>query len=233
MPRTRYTLREDVGNPREWAFTWAIADDVTFSSECGFCGRTEIRLTYEVVRGPASLWICPLCASRHPVTAILDGHQLDIREARDQVHGLTARLKQRTCQEAIRKVQALLNDPAIDEILAYFERNLQLSPERAARLFAVLPLVSEEIDPSVFDIQTRSAAHQEEFGALEEAARAAVWPALTNVQRKRLAALGFAPAGAATRRTAGRRIGLSDELPGRRMSALRQAARLKPTQKML
>jgi len=231
MPRTRHTLREDVGNPKEWSFTWAIADDVTFSSQCGFCGRSQIRLTYEVVRGPASLWICPLCASRHPISATLDGRRLDIREVRDQVHGLTARLKQRTCQEAIRKVQAIVNDPAIDEILVYFDRNLQLSPERAARLFAVLPIIGEEIDPSVFDIQTRSAAHQEEFGALEEAARAAVWPALTSVQRRRMAALGFAPAGVASRRSEGRRVRLSEELPGRRMTALRQSARLKATQK--
>ena len=69
------------------------------------------------------------------------------------------------------------------------------------------------------------------FAALEEAARAAVWPALTSVQRRRMAALGFAPAGVASRRSEGRRVRLSEELPGRRMTALRQSARLKATQK--
>ena len=192
MPRIRYTLHEEVGDPKEWSFTWAMTDDVTLGSQCGFCGRAELRVTYEVTRATDTRWICPNCVARYPVAASLDGYALDAREIRDQMHGLTARLKQRTCKDVILKVQAIMKDPVFDEIVVYFDRNLQLSPQRAARLFLALPLLDDPIDRRIFDVQTRSAAHQEEFGNLDDASRAIVWPALSPVQRRRLASLGHA-----------------------------------------
>lgn len=221
MPKVRHTLNEDVGDPKEWTFTWEITDDVTLGSACGFCGRSEQRLTYEVVRGADSHWICQTCVARYPVKGYLDGMQLDPISTRDQVHGLTARIKQQTCQEAIRKLQGLTNDPEIDEILVYFDRNLQLSPRRAARLFAALPLLAEPFDPRVFEIRTRSAEHQSEYGSLDETSRVLVWPALSSVQRRRMIALGYAPAGVSIPPRNGRRSHVAPQkLPERRMPAL-------------
>lgn len=233
MPKVRYTLREEVADPQEWSFTWDITDDVTLSSACGFCGRTEQRLTYEVVRAGQALWICPTCVTRYPVAGSLDGFPLDPISTRDQVHGLTARIKQRTCQDVIRQIQVLTNDPEIDEILVYFDRNLQLSPSRAARLFAALPLLGEPIDPRIFEVRTRSMEHQDEYGDLDEAARAVVWPALSSVQRRRMIALGHAPASVVVRRSGGRRgFASAPELPSPRMSGLTEPAKLNPTRKI-
>lgn len=221
MSRIRYTLNEAVGDPKAWSFTWAIADDVTLGSACGFCGQTHQRLTYEVTRGEDRLWICQRCVGRYPVGGLIDGAQFDIPSIRAYIHGLTARQKQRTCHEAIRKVQAALPDLPLSEVVVYFERNLQLSPQLAAVLFAGMAQLDEPIDPRVFEVQTRSLAHQDEFGSLDEKDRAVVWPALTPQQRRRLASLGHAPGAARMRRARGpeRR-----ELPASRMPALSEPA---------
>lgn len=202
MSRIRYTLSERVGDPKDWSYTWELRDDVTIQGSCDFCGQTEQRLTYEVARAADRLWICQRCVGRYPLGGVLDDLRRGPRSARAQIHGLTARRKQQTCHDVIREVQAVVSDPAIEEVLVYYGRNLQLSPQRAAILFAALPQLPRPIDPRIFEIQTRSIAHQEEFGALDEAQRTSVWPALSPVQKRRLTALGFVPAGA---RQSGRR----------------------------
>lgn len=224
MSRIRYTLNEAVGDPRTWSFTWTIEDDVTLSSRCGFCGQDHQRLTYEVRRRDETLWICQRCVGRYPVGGALDGAWLDMASVRAYVHGLTARQKQRTCHEAIRKAQAALPDLALGEIIVYFERNLQLSPQRAALLFAAMAQLDEPIDARIFEVQTRSIAHQAEFGSLDERHRALVWPALTPQQRRRLAALGHAPH-AARRVRADTASETAREFPTSRMSALSEPAR--------
>lgn len=204
LSRPRYTLNEAVGDPRAWAYTWTIHDDVTLSATCGFCGQNHQRLTYEVSRGEQTLWICQRCVGRYPVSGALDGEWLDLPSVRGYIHGLTARQKQHTCHEAIRNAQAALPEAPLSEVIVYFERNLQLSPQRAATVFSALAQLQESVDPRIFEVQTRSIAHQNEFCALSEDDRALVWPALTPQQRRRLASLGCAPGSArkGNRRTA-------------------------------
>lgn len=228
MSRIRYTLNEAVGDPREWSFTWAILDDVTWSSACGFCGQTEQRLTYEVVRAERVLWICQRCVGRYPVSGTLDGQVLDSRAVRAHIHGLTARQKQRTCHDAIRKVQAGLSDASLSEVAVYFDRNLQLSPQRAAVLFSAMARMGEPIDARIFEVQTRSIAHQDEFGSLDEAARMAVWPALSPQQQRRLASRGYAPAGARRNARIWERRGPQVNIAGACMPALSDPASLIP-----
>lgn len=102
-------------------------DDVTFGSNCGFCGQSEQRVTYEIMRDADRLWICQRCAGRYCLGGTLDGAVLDQETIRGQVHGLTARLKQRTCQDIVRKVSTGADDQALLEVALYFDRNLQLS----------------------------------------------------------------------------------------------------------
>jgi len=226
LSRIRYTLNESVGDPKDWFYTWAIADDVTLNSTCDFCGQDEQRLTYEVERGEETLWICQRCVGRYPVSGELDGELLDLRSTRANIHGLTARQKQKTCQDAIRKVQPALPEVTFSEIVVYFERNLQLSPRHAAALFAAMAQLDEQIDPRIFDVQTRSIAHQDEFGELDEAARMVVWPALSPQQKRRLASRGYAPAAAMPRPRLRPRRELGLELTGVRMPALTEPANL-------
>ncbi len=221
MVRNRYTLRESVGNPESWSFTWQIRDDVSLSSTCDFCGRDELRLTYEVTREAQALWICQSCVGRYPIGASLDGERMGPQAARAHAHGLTARLKQQTCQDIIRRVQAALPDAALDEIVVYFDRNLQLSPQCAARLFSAMAQAGEGTNARVFEVQTRSNAHQQEFGALDDAGRRLVWSALSPQQRRRIDSLGFAPAGLQVRRPQSRRAPrFESELAAPRMPAL-------------
>lgn len=229
LSRPRYTLNEAVGNPGAWSFTWAVLDDVTLSATCNFCGQGHQRLTYEVARGDETLWICQRCVGRYPIGGAIKGQWLDLPSVRGYIHGLTARQKQRTCHETIRKVQAALPDAPLSEVIVYFERNLQLSPQCAAVLFSALAQLPEPVEASIFEVQTRSLAHQDEFGRLAEHDRAVIWPALTPQQRRRLSALGHAPGRAQARRV--RRPGQEDrerELPASRMPALSEPARLDP-----
>lgn len=224
--RIRYTLNDAVGDPRDWAYTWAITDDVTLTTTCGFCGQENQRLTYEVTRGDESLAICTRCVGRYPVTGIWDGELLDQATTRATIHGLTARQKQKTCQDAIKKIQAAAPDAPLSEVVVYFERNLQLSPQWAAVLFMAMADLAEPLDPRIFEIQTRSKAHQDEFGALDDKGRSAVWPALSPQQRRRLSSLGYAPANHAPRRArpSGTKSARS-QFPGSRMPALCEPAR--------
>ena len=191
--RLRYRLDEAIGRPGDWSFSWSLADDVTFGTCCGFCGQPHQRVTYEIERGDERLWICQRCAGRYDLGGAVDGVQLDPQAVRAQLHGLTARLKQQTCREVIRQCLGETDDPALLEVALHFDRNLQLSPVHAACLFSVMTALPEPVDRLIFEIQTRSKAHQSEFGALDHAARSLVWPALTPQQQRRLTALGYAP----------------------------------------
>lgn len=227
MTRMRYTLNQKVGDPKEWVYSWTLQDDQTISTQCDFCGQPEQRVTYEVARGEERMWICQRCVGRYPVGGIVNGNRLPPHAARAQVHGLTARLKQQTCHEIIREIQRITTDPGIEEALVYFERNLQLSPQRAALLFAALPLLCRPVDTRIFEVQTRSTHHQEEFGTLDDNARTLVWSALSPLQCRRLASLGHAPSG--VRRVLGRKPGQdTHQLTGSRMTDLSEPAGLHP-----
>lgn len=232
MARNRYTLREDVGNPSEWSYSWQIRDDVTLASSCDFCGRTTQRLTYEVTRGEDVAWICVYCVGRYNLGAELDGYLLGPRAARSYAHGLTARLKQQTCSDIIRRAQLELPDSDLEAVVVYFDRNLQLSPLYAARLFSALVQIGEEANARIFEIQTRSNAHHQEFGDLPDAERRLVWIALSPQQRRRLASLGFAPEGTLVRRSQTLRAPRPEVLLSTpRMPALPETASLDPAQK--
>ena len=232
LARNRFTLSEHVGNPQDWNYTWQLNDDVTLSSSCGFCQRATLRLTYEVTRGADVAWICPNCVARYPIGAELDGHRMEPKAARAYAHGLTARLKQTTCQEILRRVQAAAPDAELEEIVIYFDRNLQLSPARAARLFEAMVRVGEQINARIFEVQTRSHAHQQEFGGLTDAERSLVWIALSPQQRRRLASLGFAPTDPLVHRTQVRRLPrLEVQLSAPRNAPLTETASPDPTPK--
>jgi hypothetical protein len=223
--QNRFTLAELVGSPQDWRYTWQIRDDVTLSSACGFCSRALQRVTYEVVRDANALWICENCVRRYDIGAEIGGEMLGPKAARAYAHGLTARLKQQTCHDLIRRVQATLPDAELEEVAVYFDRNLQLSPQCAARLFATLVQIGEETSARVFEVQTRSKAHQQEFGDLADAERRLVWIALSPQQRRRLASLGFAPEGTVIRRSTSRRRSCSEpELAASRIAVLSEVA---------
>lgn len=198
--RSRYRLPDAVGDPKSWAYTWEMVDDARLSSRCHFCGQDQQRLTYEVARGPDRAWICLRCVGRYAVAGAIDGGTLDCRSAREQIYGLTARLKQHTCHETIKSVQQRIADTALEEVLVYFDRNLQLSPMRAATLFRAVRTLEEPVDVRIFEVQTRSVAHQDEYGALEDTDRALVWLALSQIQRRRMISRGYAPAAQTSRR---------------------------------
>ena len=200
LVQNRYTLLAHVGDPHEWRYTWQINDDVTLGSSCSFCGRTSLRITYEVTRGTQADWICEHCVARYNIGADIEGEPLGPKGARAYAHGLTARLKQQTCKDIIRRLQDQLVDPELEEVAVYFDRNLQLSPQWAARLISTLVQVGEETKAQVFEVQTRSKIHQQEFGDLTDRERGLVWIALSPQQRRRLASLGFAPSGTPGRR---------------------------------
>lgn len=194
--RIRHILQDHVGDPRDWHLTWELKDNSTLSGRCDFCGQGELRITYEVrhAETAAPLWVCRRCVGRYPIRAMRDDAPLPPEQARAQVHELTVRLMERTCRDVIRQVQAVATDPALEEVVVYYDRNLQLSPTRAAKLFTALPQATGTVDVRIFEVQTRSSAHQQEFGTMADGDKLVVWPALSPQQRRRLIALGFAPA---------------------------------------
>ncbi|MBD8065688.1 hypothetical protein IC608_09395 [Devosia sp. PTR5] len=191
--RTRYVLDEAIGRPQDWSFSWELKDDVTFGTTCQFCRKNQQRISYEVQRADERRWICQRCAGRYDLGGVLNGVAVDQMTIRATLHDCTERQKLRTCLDVIRRCIDRSDDPAVLEAALHFDRNLQLSPLHAASMFFLLATLPERIDPRIFEIQTRSRAHKQEFGALGLAARALVWPALTPLQQRGLSALGFGP----------------------------------------
>lgn len=189
--------RPDLSPPHagEWTFTGDIEDNGAFTGTCDACAKAGLRISF-VIRHRESgrtRGICSNCLCRRPVSVEVDGAALDVGQRRVLAKDLLARTQSRTCRDAIRQVLQLTTDPALPEISAYFDRNLQLSPRRAAKLFPLLKRLRRSVDPSIFEVQMRGAGHKEEFADLGETEKRTVWPALSATVKQRLATLGLGP----------------------------------------
>lgn len=182
-------------HPGAWMFTGEIEDIGAFTGTCDACDKTGLRVTFVIRHADSgqARRICARCLGRKPISVDVDGVTLDAAQRRAFTKDLLARTQSRTCRDTIRRVLQLTTDPALPEISAYFDRNLQLSPRRAAKLFPLLKRLRLSVDPSIFEVQMRSAGHKEEFADLAEAEKHAVWPALSDTVKDRLATLGLGP----------------------------------------
>ena len=178
----------------DWVFTGDIEDRGAFTDVGQACDKGELRVTFLIRHADGrTRRICSNCLCRKPIAVEVDGAPLDTVQRRSYAKDLLARTQSRTCRDTIRQVLHLTTDPALPEISAYFDRNLQLSPRRAATLFPLLKRLRLSVDPSIFDIQMRSIGHKEEFAELGETEKRSVWPALSATVKHRLAALGLEP----------------------------------------
>jgi hypothetical protein len=193
--------RPDLSPPHagEWTFTGDMEDEGVFTGACDACDKGGLRVRFVIRHGGSGQTrrICTNCLCRKPVSVEVDGATLDAGQRRNLVKELLARTQSRTCRDTIRQVLQLTADPALPEISAYFDRNLQLSPRRAAKLFPLLKRLRRRVDPSIFEVQMRGLGHKEEFADLEETEKRTVWPALSATVKHRLAGLGLDPDGRA------------------------------------
>jgi hypothetical protein len=189
--------RPDLSPPHagEWAFTGDIEDRGAFTGTCDACQKGGLRVSFLIRHDESGQTrrICASCLCRKPVSVEIDGATLDAGQRRSFAKDLLARTQSRTCRDTIRQVLQRTSDPALPEISAYFDRNLQLSPRRAARLFPWIKRLRLSVDPSIFEIQMRGANHKEEFAELGETEKRTVWPALSATVKNRLATLGLGP----------------------------------------
>jgi hypothetical protein len=187
----------DLSSPgsSEWIFTGEIEDKGAFTDACDACDKGGLRVTFVIRHGDSGQTrrICASCLCRKPVSVEVDGTTLDTEQRRTFAKELLARTQSKTCRDTIRQVLQLTADPALPEISAYFDRNLQLSPRRAAKLFPLLKRLRLSVDPSIFEVQMRGTGHKEEFADLGESEKRAVWPALSPTVKDRLATLGLGP----------------------------------------
>jgi hypothetical protein len=182
-------------HPGEWIFTGEIEDKGAFTDACDACDKGGLRVTFVIRHADngQTRRICANCLCRKPVSVEVDGTTLNSEQRRTFAKELLARTQSKTCRDTIRQVLQLTADPALPEISAYFDRNLQLSPRRAAKLFPLLKRLRLSVDPSIFEVQMRSVGHKEEFADLGESEKRAVWPALSPTVKGRLATLGLGP----------------------------------------
>ena len=190
--------RPDLSPPHagEWTFTGDTEDRGAFTGICEACDKAGLRICF-VIRHRQSgrrRRICTHCLCRKPVSVEIDGAPVKLDQRRILAKELLARTQSRTCRDTIRQVLQMTADPALPEISAYFDRNLQLSPRRAARLFILLRRLRLDVDPCIFEIQMRSVDHKEEFADLAETEKRVVWPALSPTVKRRLTHLGLSPA---------------------------------------
>ena len=197
MPLDTVPRRDDLASspPGAWIFTGETEDKGAFTGTCDACDKGGLRVTFIIRHGDTGQTrrICASCLCRSSISVEVDGTSLTVDQRRSLAKDLLARTQSRTCRDTIRQVLQLTADPALPEISAYFDRNLQLSPRRAAKLFPLLKRLRLSVDPSIFEVQMRSVGHKEEFADLGESEKRAVWPALSPTVKGRLATLGLGP----------------------------------------
>lgn len=188
--------RPSRGEMRHWTFTGEVAGHSRRDGICAWCGQTEFCVTFAVRHGVAerTCSICQTCLGQAPLRLEQENRAFSIEEWRDYLSELAVRMLHRTCRTVMRDLLASTDNPALQEVAVYFDRNVQLSPARAATLLLALSNAQMDIDPRIFDIQIRSAAHKQEFAALSDEEKLAVWPVFSTTVQNRLAALGLAPA---------------------------------------
>lgn len=179
----------------QWRFTGAMQDRGRFDGCCAWCDKQDLRISFAVQRhgSDETGQICAACLGHGAARVEHRDRELVGQECRDHLSELSVRLMHRTCRDVLRQLLAESDDPALREVAVYFDRNVQLSPGRAARLLVALAHSELEADPRIFEVQIRSAAHKQEFGCLSEPEKLAVWPVLSPAIQKRLIALGLAP----------------------------------------
>lgn len=179
----------------QWVFTGEMRDRGRFDDKCAWCEKQDQRITFEVrhVTADGTCQICQACLGRGPVRIEHEGRALAGQERRDCLGELSVRLMHRTCREVLRNLLARSDDQTLREVAVYFDRNMQLSPGRAATLLQALSNSKLDADARIFEVQIRSTAHKQEFGCLSEREKLAVWPVLSPAIRNRLISLGFAP----------------------------------------
>lgn len=192
----------------QWAFTGEMQDHARFVDKCAWCGKQDLRITFQVRLGDAddTRQTCQACLGHGPFRVEHEGGALDGQERRDHLSELSVRLMHRTCREVVRNLLTYTDDPALQEAAVYFDRNVQLSPARAATLLLALSRSRLGADPRIFEVQIRSSAHRQEFGGLSEREKLAVWPVLSAAIRSRLISLGLAPERYAAPRLANPRL---------------------------
>lgn len=188
--------QRDHGDTGRWVFTGDLRDNGRFDSRCDWCDKQGLRITFAVTGGSEDEagHICQACIGSGPVHVEHEGRVLEGQERRHHLAELAMRLKHRTCRDVLRNLLTLSDDPALREVAVYFDRNMQLSPSRAATLLLALSASGLGPDPAIFEVQIRSTAHRQEFGGLTEREKLALWPILSPAIRNRLVWLGSAPA---------------------------------------
>lgn len=192
MDHSNRPAQADAG---QWVFTGDIQDHGRFSDKCAWCEKQNIRITFEVRHFGADdpCQICQACLDRRPVRVEHEGRALEGQDRRNFLRALAMRRMHRTCREVLRNLLARSRDPALQEAAVYFDRNVQLSPGRAAAILLALSSSKLDADARIFKVQIRSPAHRQEFGCLSEREKLAVWPVLTPTIRNRLISIGLAP----------------------------------------
>lgn len=179
----------------QWIFTGDVQDHNRFDGDCAWCEKQDLRLTFEVRQAKAdrARHVCQACIERVPLRMEHESRALGVQQWRDYLSELAVRLMHRTCRDVLRNLLTHIDDPALQEVAVYFDRNVQLSPGRAATLLLALSRSQLEVDPRIFEVQIRSAAHKQEFACLSEREKLAVWPVFSVTIQKRLISLDLAP----------------------------------------
>lgn len=186
--------RSESAGAGRWTFAGEVQDNLRFEGQCSFCSETNLRFTFvltELVE-PRSCGTCQDCLSHGDIRVEHEGRSLEGKERRDHLSGLTVRLALRSCRDVLRRLMAWTEDAALKEATVYFDRNVQLSPTHAATVLGALIDAQLGVDPRIFQVRIRSAAHRQEFGNLDPSQQLLVWPLLSTGVQKRLVWLGLA-----------------------------------------
>ena len=179
----------------EWSFTENTEDHEDAIETCQLCNQEDLRYHFEIRNAltGSTLWVGSQCILKFGVSVFEEGRRLDSRASKKKLDRLVQKMRLESCIRALRQLASTEDSDILDNALAYYEKNKNLSPKFA---FVVLwRLQANQIDhsPSFFKIALRRDKHKRDLREMAESRVHTIWPALSSSQRKLAQEYGHRP----------------------------------------
>ncbi len=170
----------------EWSFTEHTVDHERPIETCQLCDQEELRYHFEIKNALTHkcLWVGSKCILKFNLSVFEQGRRLSPPESKKKLDGLMQQMRLQSCIKALQKLAASEKNEILASALAYYTRNMCLTPKLA---FVVLWRLHEHhIDhsPSFFKINLTRNKYKDDLREMPLSRVHIIWPALSPAQRR-------------------------------------------------
>jgi hypothetical protein len=179
---------------KEWAYTGRFFDLEATDGTCELCGQEDLRYHFEIENEvtSSSLLVGSECIKRFDIGGIDErGQRIDAADTGKLVdrhrRGLVEDARKRRVMTALLRLEQKAHDFEAQSFLAFVDDKGAFTPKQVAMLFWRLGSAGVEYRPMDWKVRLRRDSDYGQLRHMKTAALNRVLPALTTVQRKRVA----------------------------------------------